>query len=190
MTTRTTIHTPTALAILASALLSACTAPVLRKDAAPEPRSGYVYAALILPPSARMCDLRTGLALRQVDGDREYVLEFSRVEPVVIFPVEPGRYRIDEFVFRTCEGMGAGRKPLTEKLVPGEIAVESGTAVYLGRYEGETRIDNNIYSVGWNWSVYRMCSDYEDTTARLLRTWPKFAALRTRDGTSEGRICR
>lgn len=176
--------------LTACLMLSACSAPLVKKSAPVDPTIGYVYGALRLPPSDRICDLRAGLVLTEIGTKGEHFLELSRSEAVSVFPIPPGRYEIKYVGYKTCEGgMESSRKELTSPLIAGEIEVKPLTALYIGHYEGQTNAFYNGFTITQRWSMRRICRDFATTTAQFQTGWPNLSRLPTIDATTGGAPC-
>lgn len=173
------------------AFLGACAPmPSIDKSAAVEERKGYVFGSFKLHDFWSDCDLRLGLALRRSGGTKEYVIEFSKSEPVSVFAVQPGRYEVAQIVFKGCDGMEMGkRKGFRAILVNGEIDVPAKGAVYVGNYVGIATqvVENKI--VKMNWEVTAACRAFSETTSRMVKSWPKLSDVPKIDATTVGRLC-
>lgn len=180
-----------AIVVVAAAGLAGCVMqpvlPVPESTAQPDPNVGYVYGALLMLKNKNDNHLRIGLALKQVGGEREYVMDLSRTQPVLVYPVQPGRYAVNKVVYMHADGEEVSRKDLPP-LLTGVVEVRPGMAVYIGHYEGQTWVTDGRMWQG-TWHLDKWCRDFKPSSDRFSHDWPNLSGLPKVDGTSGGPFC-
>lgn len=178
------------LIVISTMALVACSAPVVGKSTSPNPDSGYVYGIFELPKPIKNCDWGADFILQSIDTTTEYRLAFSSREPIEVFPLRPGRYRITHVIAKNCLSRESDRKSYSSPLISGDIDVKPATATYIGNYAVQTytgAAPNGAAITMVN--LTRQCRDFTNTTHEFLKSYSAFAPVRTIDGTTGTAAC-
>ena len=129
--------------------------------------SGYIYGKFKQVDSVSFGRLRFGVAVRNVDTQKEYTIQFEEGDDLSIqaYSVPPGRYQLFKLVYATVDYMSAGSDLITNEYLSKHFNVKEDQAVYIGDYLADTNVSSGFNTTTQSWQLKKVEMNYEDTTA-------------------------
>jgi len=156
---------------------------------------GYLYGRLALVPAQSTNLANNWIVLENTSTQKQRLLKFNREETTVAVAVNPGEYRIAEFL-HTKGGPTAMliEDDLTPMPIPENLSyltqpfvVKAGTLNYLGDYYSNSDTDSIrlksvingqfAFKARYSFGVNRIEDGFESTTKEMLQKFPKLSTL-------------
>ena len=173
----------TLILVIGTLLLASCAAYTQRitSNETPTGKEAYLYGRFYIDVNKHALAIdghqSMGFSIDCQDNSN-YILRFSRDEPLLVIKIVPSACTLTEFVYTNSDGMVRSRKPAPKGLME-NVTFAPGKAYYLGDFfaKGNVSVSGNTIHTSWN--ITNVKDDYDHTTGQMKQAYVKLAALPT-----------
>ena len=167
------------------ALLGGCAgfAPSISKDHKHTNEDTYLYGRFFMDAKDETLALSGYMTMGfsfDCEDKANYVVGFSRDNPVQVIRIKPSSCTLKELVYTNSDGFVRSRKPAPDGILT-NIPFEKNKAYYLGDYfaSASTTFSGNSYH--YSWRIDSIKNEYEKTTKEMKSIFPALINVDTAD---------